>query len=83
MPSIPDIERKSNYSEFGEKYKIKYDMNRLQNPEDTDQMRTKVVQTDLLISTHNFIPVLFWLKFLSSPNYTAFSKMSMLNYSGI
>lgn len=59
MPSIPDRERKSNYSGFGEKYKIKYDMNRLQNPEDTDQMRTKVVQTDLLISTHNFIPVLF------------------------
>lgn len=59
MSSIPDMERKPNYSRFGEKYKIKYDMNRLQNLEDTDQMRTKVIRTNLLISTHNFIPALF------------------------
>lgn len=58
MSSIPDMERKPNYSRFGGKYKIKY-MNRLQDPEDTDQMRTKVIQTDLLISTHNFTPALF------------------------
>lgn len=59
-------------------------MNRLQNPEDTDQMKTnELSKQDIVIPTYNFITAPSWMKCSSLSNWVAFSQISVLNSSDI